>query len=138
MTTTLRVDHLIVEWAAGWASRDVERVASVFSEDCVYEDVPLGVVNRGRDELRAFGAAFLAAVPDFDVKLRSHVAAGAWAAAEWQMTGTHVGDLPDMPATGRRFAVRGASVFEIADGKLRRCSDYWDSGSWLRQLGFIA
>jgi steroid delta-isomerase-like uncharacterized protein len=136
-TTETQADHLIQEWAAGWATRDLERVAAVFTDDCIYEDVPMGVVNHGKDEFRDFGNAFLAAVPDFEVKLTSHLAAGGWGAAEWEMSGTHSGDLPNMPASGRTFSIRGASVFEVAGERLRRCSDYWDAASWLRQLGFM-
>jgi steroid delta-isomerase-like uncharacterized protein len=137
-TTETSASHLIEEWAAGWTTHDVERVAASFTDDCIYEDVAMGVVNHGKDELRAFGSGFLAAVPDFDVKLHAHFVCGGWAAAEWEMSGTHTGDLPNMPASGRSFTVRGSSVFELAGDRLHRCSDYWDVAAWLRQLGFIS
>jgi hypothetical protein len=56
---------------------------------------------------------------------------------EWIMRGTHKGDLPGMPATGRRVEVRGASIFEFAGNRIRRCSDYWDMATFLKQLGLM-
>jgi steroid delta-isomerase-like uncharacterized protein len=53
------------------------------------------------------------------------------------MRGTHTGEMPGMPATGKRFEVRGASTFEFRDAKILRCSDYWDMATLLKQLGFM-
>lgn len=105
------------EWAAAWSAHDLDRVASLFTEDCVYEDVALGVVNRGKDQLRAFGAAFLAGVPDLRVELTLSIATDDRAAMEWVMSGTHTGDLPAMPASGKSFSIRGATVCELAHTK---------------------
>jgi hypothetical protein len=41
-----------------------------------------------------------------------------------------------MPATGRQFTLRGASVFAFRDGGMSHCADYWDMTTFMRQLGF--
>jgi hypothetical protein len=33
--------------------------------------------------------------------------------------------------------VRGASVFEFTGTRIRRCTDYWDMVTFLKQLGLI-
>jgi steroid delta-isomerase-like uncharacterized protein len=104
----------------------------------VFEDVTMGVVNRGTAEIRAFGEQFFSALPDVTFELRSTFANGTAGGAEWIMRGTHSGDLPGMPATGKRVEVRGASIFEFAGDRIRRCSDYWDMATYLRQLGLMA
>jgi steroid delta-isomerase-like uncharacterized protein len=70
-------------------------------------------------------------------ELRSSFADGTGGGAEWVMRGTHKGDLPGMPATRRRIEVRGASIFEFAGERIRRCSDYWDMVTFLKQLGLM-
>jgi len=126
---------LIEQWAAGWSNGDVGQVVELFTADCVYEDVTFAAVQHGYAELAAFGRGFLAAVPDFTIELGPVLAEADRAAAEWTMHGTHTGDLPDLPATGRRFTTRGMSAFRTRDGRLSHCSDYWDAATWLRQLG---
>jgi steroid delta-isomerase-like uncharacterized protein len=70
-------------------------------------------------------------------ELRSSFANGTNGGAEWVMRATHTGNLPGMPATGKRLEVRGASIFDFAGDKIRRCSDYWDMTTLLKQLGLM-
>jgi steroid delta-isomerase-like uncharacterized protein len=102
---------MLDDWAVAWSSSDTndpERVLALFADDCVFEDVTFGVVARGKEELRRFVNGAFVAVPDFKYGLTSRFAAGQWAAVEWVMSGTHKGDFPGIPATGKRFSsVRG-------------------------------
>ncbi len=125
----------LAEWAAGWSAHDAERVVRLFTEDCVYEDVTIGAVNHGKDELRAFAAAIFAAIPDFAIALSSSHADQGWAAMEWTMSGTHAADLPGLPATGEHFSVRGATVLALAPDGISRCTDYWDKATFAAQVG---
>jgi steroid delta-isomerase-like uncharacterized protein len=136
--TTVNLEHTLEEWAAGWSAPDIERVVSICTEQCVYEDVPLAVVTHGKQELRGFGEQVFDAFPDFKIELSAHFAAGDWAMLEWTMSGTHRGDLPGMPATGASFSVRGATALQLEDGRISRDSDYWDMATLLKQLGLMA
>ena len=97
----------------------------------------MGAVNRGKEELKAFASATFTAFPDFKVELTSRFFAGDWAASEWIMSGTQTGDLPGIPATGKSFSIRYASIMELKDGKIRRNADYWNLVSLLQQLGLM-
>lgn len=127
----------IEQWAAGWSAHDMGRLLPLFTDDVLYEDVTMGVVNRGATQLRAFGEGFFSGFPDVTFELRSSFSDGANGGTEWVMRGTHKGDLPGMPATGKRVDVRGASIFEFAGKQIRRCSDYWDMATFLKQLGLM-
>jgi steroid delta-isomerase-like uncharacterized protein len=139
---TSDVEHMLDEWAMAWSSaghHDPERVLALFADDCEFEDVTFGVVARGKQELRSFVNRAFAAVPDFTYGVTSRCATRHWAAIEWVMSGTHIGDLPGMPATGQRFAsVRGASILELEAGKIRRESDYWDAATFMIQVGLLS
>ena len=95
----------------------------------------MGVMNRSTAELRAFAEGVFTRLPDVTFELQSSFADGTRGGAEWVMRGMR--DLPGMPATGKRVEVRGASIFEFASDKIRRCSDYWDMATYLKQLGLI-
>jgi steroid delta-isomerase-like uncharacterized protein len=53
------------------------------------------------------------------------------------MSGTHKGDFPGMPATGKRFSIRGVTILELEAGRIRRNADYWDAASVMRQVGLL-
>src|SRR5215475_5346915 len=101
--TNLGTQRVLDEWATAWSSHDIDKVLSLFTDDCVYEDVTFGVVTRGKKELRAFAEGVFAGIPDFNIKLTTRFTAGSFAGMEWVLTGTHHGDFPGMPATDKHF-----------------------------------
>lgn len=135
---TFDTEQVLEAWAMAWSSHDTEKVLSLFTDDCVYEDVTFGVINHEKEELRAFAEGVFAGIPDFKVDLKTRFAAGSWACMEWVMSGTHKGDFPGMPATGERFSIRGVTILELQAGKIRRNSDYWDAASVMKQVGLLA
>ncbi len=135
---TSDLEKLIENWASAWSSSDsVEKLVSLFTDDCVYEDVPLLAINHGKAELEGFYKAIFGVFPDFKIELTSQSVAGNRADAEWILSGTHKGDFPGLPATNKPISVRGASVFELRGNKLSRCSDYWDMATALKQIGVL-
>ena len=96
--TTSDTERMLEAWAIAWSSHDPEKVLALFIDDCVYEDVTFGAINRGKEQLRAFADGVFAGIPDYKVNLTARFAADAWAAMEWVMSGTHNGDFPGMPA----------------------------------------
>lgn len=127
---------ILDKYEAAWSSGDPQQLAALCTAECLYEDLPLRAVTRSPDEVAAFADVAMKAFPDFRLELLARVPGEQWAAAEWRVTGTHVGDLPDMPATGKRFDFRGLSIFELEGDKIKRCSDVWDMAELRRQLGF--
>jgi steroid delta-isomerase-like uncharacterized protein len=135
MMTITNTEAALEEWAAAWSVGDADRLASIFTDHCIYEDVTMGVLTHGRAELRAFADGIFSAIPDFAIEMGSRFASGGWAAMEWTMSGTHRGDLPGLPATGKPFTLRGSSILELAADRIGRCTDYWDMVAFLRQIG---
>jgi steroid delta-isomerase-like uncharacterized protein len=132
------VDRLLDDWAMAWTSNDPEKVIALFADDCVFEGVTFGVVARGKEGIRSFAKRAFAAVPDFKYGVTSRFATNRWAVIEWVMSGTHRGDLPSMPATGKRFSsVRGTTTLDLEAGKVRRESDYWDAATFMKQVGLL-
>jgi len=138
MTMNADAGRVLEAWAADWTSHDVDHLLSLFTDDCLYEDVTFGVVNHGKAELEAFAAGIFAAFPDFKVELETRFTAGDRAAIEWTISGTHKGDLPGMAATNKTFSIRGSTIIELRSGKIRRNSDYWDLATFLKQVGLMS
>lgn len=117
-------EKLIREFVAAWSRLNAVELASYFTEDGSYHNMPTGPVTR-RSKIETFIAGF---VRD-------------WTSTEWDIltlaeTGTHVlverldrtmiGDKPvDLPCTG---------VFEIEDGKIKIWRDYFDLGTYMKAL----
>jgi uncharacterized protein (TIGR02246 family) len=53
-------DELVTEFCKLWASPDPERLASYFTEDAVYHNIPMESIQ-GREAIKEFIAGFTAA-----------------------------------------------------------------------------
>ena len=134
---TVAVGRLLDEWTAAWSSNDVTRLLRLFTDDVIYEDVPLGAVSRGKPALAGFATGVFDAFTDlkFERKSRFVSADGRAGAIEWVFRGRQIKDFPGIPATDKPFEVRGSSIVEFRAGKISRSSDYWDLATYLRQVG---
>ena len=136
--TSAELPSPLAEWAAAVNSGDVDQVLALFTEDGVWEEVAIGLAAQGPDEIRTHLDRLFAAVPDITFDVSSGFVAGDRGVVEWTVSGTYSSDFPGLPsATGQRFSFRGVSVFEFADGKIYRYTEYWDAYAFLVQLGAL-
>ena len=139
-TSAQEARKVVDTWYAAWALHEPERIDGIFTDDGVYEDVAGGAVRRGKGEIKQLLRAAFAFAPDFRVTLRSLAVSGDTATTEWEIEGTQtaptgVGSIGQLPATGRTFRLRGASVLLLGSGRIARVTDYYDMATLWRQLG---
>jgi predicted ester cyclase len=69
--------------------------------------------------------------PDLQFLLNDLVPTGQRVAVRWSAEGTHQGDLPGLPATGRRLRFAGQTIYALAGGQV--------AGHWqvIDRLGFM-
>jgi len=134
---TSNIENSVKESIAAFNARNIDLFLSGFTNDCVYEDNALGKVNNGREELRNFIKDMFAWSPDVKLEIKALFTVGKWVGQEWIMSGTHTGSTPELPATGKKFSIRGASISELRDGKVSRNTDYWNMAAFLQQIGIL-
>jgi len=134
---TINYDNLLNQITEAENAHDVEKLIALVTDDIVIEDVPFvpfGMVMKGKDGVRQGYAFFFEAAPDYKIEPQSWVTSDKSFASEWVLTATQKGDFPGIPASGKRFSIRGCSFGEFENGKLKRKSDYWDYASLAKQL----
>ncbi|HET9235274.1 MAG TPA: ester cyclase [Candidatus Eisenbacteria bacterium] len=119
-----------------WNAHDPAAVARYMADDAIYEDVALGRVLRGPSAIAGFVEEATRASSDFRFEQVSLFIAGSDYANEWIMTGTNDREAPGVPATGRSFRVRGASVGKLdASARIVENRDYYNLAEMFTQLG---
>ncbi len=105
------------------------------------EDKPavLAMVARhiGPDGLAASVATYLAAFPDLRFTVEEVVVQSNRIVQVWRAHATHRGSLMNIPPTGLRIEVRGASVLTYRGDKLYRALYIWDVAGLLRSIGLL-
>ena len=78
------------------------------------------------------------AFPDLKFDIQDMLAEGNRVVAFWLMSGTHEGDLANLPATGRAFVVSGITIYDFdADGKVCGHTQAYDRLGFVAQMGIM-
>jgi steroid delta-isomerase-like uncharacterized protein len=102
-----------------------------------YEIIPTGEVYDGEEAVRGYFKASRDAFPDQrNALIALHHAEDA-VIAEFDLKGTHRGELRGIPATGKEFTCRCAAFFLFEDDRLVCERVYFDSLTILSQLGVL-
>jgi len=126
------------DYLAAWDTHQGARVVSFMTPDAVYGDVALGVEHKGIDDIAAWIDEMEQTLSsDYRFEPVSAVDTPSAYALEWVLKGTHDKTSPQLPATGKQFAIRGASVGALRDGKIERNTDYWTMTEFLIQIGVM-
>lgn len=116
------------------ATGNINTLQHDYAVDAVVEDSfhPLPII--GRNAIMARKQINFAAVPDGKITVTNRVVHGQQVSVEWVASGTHTGDFPGLPASGRSFSIHGVTVVVRKDSKIIRESIYFDAADLRRQL----
>ncbi|MGW8379757.1 ester cyclase [Streptomyces sp. ODS28] len=120
-------------WEAAWNRGETEALDRLAAP---------GYVRHGRSEqsledLKSGIAACRAGMPDLRTAIDDCVIEGDRMAVRWHSSGTHTGTLLDVPPTGRRLTVSGATFSRVRDGLIAEEWVTWDPRQMLHALGII-
>ncbi len=102
-----------------------------------YEIIPTGEVYDGEDAVRGYFKASRDAFPDQRNELIAMHHADDAVIAEFDLKGTHRGELHGIPATGKEFTCRCVALFLFEEDRLVCERVYFDSLTILSQLGVL-
>jgi steroid delta-isomerase-like uncharacterized protein len=75
------------------------------------------------------------AFPDLHFDIREMIEENDSIAVRWIMSGTHLGDLPILPASGRKFSIEGMTFYRFRGDRLCGHSQSFDQFGFLKQMG---
>jgi steroid delta-isomerase-like uncharacterized protein len=106
------------------------------AEDYVDHNPPPFGFPAGRDGLKQAFALFLRATPGCH-RIEDQVAEGDKVVTRLTSVGTHAGDLPGAPATGRELRMTSITIHRVAGGKLAEKWSEKDMVTFLHQIGVL-
>jgi steroid delta-isomerase-like uncharacterized protein len=118
---------LLSRYIKAYNAKDVSAMLTLFAEACVFENISAGKVTvrtEGKVELEALARRSVELFASREQRVLSLTEHQGRAVAEIDYHAILRADLsPDLKA-GSELKLRGVSVFEFADGKITRLSDY--------------
>ncbi len=117
-------ETVIREFLKAWSRLDPKELASYFTDDGIYHNMPLQPVQ-GREKIQGFIGGFISSWTKTDWEVVNIVAAGDLVIAE-RVDRTKAGDKSvDLPCVG---------VFELENGKIKVFRDYFDLGTYIKAM----
>jgi ketosteroid isomerase-like protein len=115
------LERLLTEHTAAWNSHDINRLMSLFADDCVFETSGgpeyCGSRFSGRVQVRSAFAAVLDSMPDANWgDGRHYVISEDYGVSEWRLTGTL--------RNGSRVDVLGCDFLTVRDNRIIRKNSF--------------
>ena len=117
-------EQIIREFIGAWSRLDPEELASYFTEDGVYHNMPSGPVG-GQENVQKMIAGFIRSWTETTWDILNWLSSGDIVIAE-RLDRTKAGEKAvDLPCTG---------VFEMENGKIKVWRDYFDLTTYVSAM----
>jgi len=120
-----------------WIRGNLAAVDDYITSDYVRHDPGLPMPIRGPEGVRQLVHAYRTAFPDINFTVEMVIAEADKVVVLLGVTGTHLGELMGIPATGRPVAITVVDISRFANGKVTEQWASVDNLGMLRQLGVM-
>lgn len=116
--------ELALQWfEVAWNQKDRARMATLL-EPSLSGDTEGGPITSAEQFINEMYRPFVEAMPDARVAVDGAVGEGNEAVVRWTITGTHTGELPGVPASGRKISFSGMTWLRFNEAG--RIYEGWD------------
>jgi steroid delta-isomerase-like uncharacterized protein len=120
-----------------WNDKKVDVANELMTPDYVHHD-PQSIIPTGIDGYKKLVSYYLNAFPDLRFTIEDEISEGDMVVTRWTATGTHQGDLNEIPPTGKAFSVTGITMARVINGRIIESWNNWDTLGLMQQLGHTA
>lgn len=124
-----------------WNSGDFSNIADTVSEAYIVKHDPGDAWEGQTLDRETFQVRVMYsrnAFPDLNFAIQDMLQEDNRVVSFWIMSGTHQGDLPNLPATGCKFSISGMTIYDFdEDGKVCGHTQAYDRFGFLAQMGIL-
>ena len=120
-----------------WNDKSVATIDELMAPDYVHHDPQSPKFSGGIEGYKQLVTHYLKAFPDAHFTIDQEIQEGDVSVTRWRVNGTHKGDLPTLPATGKTFSVAGITIARSKSGRLVESWNNWNALGLMQQLGGV-
>jgi steroid delta-isomerase-like uncharacterized protein len=118
-----------------WNARNLDVLDELCIPQIVVHNPPTEFLyGHGVGGLKLAITDYTTAFPDLVATVEDMVAEGDAVSERWTGTGTHLGSLMGIPASGKQVTWSGITTYRFADGKIVEMWWAWDTMGLMRQI----
>lgn len=116
---------VVDRFVAAWANKDVDELIGFFSDDAVYENVPIDPPNQGKETIRKTLEQFSGMASEIEFVVHHQTATG----------NVVMNERTDRFLIGEKWLeIRVMGVFEIDGDEITSWRDYFDLAQFMSQM----
>lgn len=125
------------KFIAAWDSHNAANLIALFKDDGAYEEVCSGRKYFGKGDISSYYNRTIEGMPDSKFEIVNIIAGKQQVSVEWTWQGTNSVGWPYMgiSPTNKTMKIRGVSVIDIENRKIKNIRDYWDWNSFMKGIG---
>lgn len=131
---------IVLRMVDAWRADDPDAAVAAYAPDFIYHNPVVAAtpgLPPGPEGMQQLMAATRDAFPDLNYAVETIVAEDDRVAVLYRWTGTHLGDLGGIAATGRRVTATGAIFCRVAKGRIVEQWDIDDRLDVAQHLGVL-
>ena len=130
------VEMYVSVWESTFSEKNIELVTSENFHENVTVVTATGNVT-GLDDFKAYYANYIDGFSDGEFSVINAFAQGDNLVKHWSFKGTHDGEFFGIPATNKKLDLSGTTIVQMKDGKVLQEQDFYDTYSFMKQLGLV-
>lgn len=131
----MKLNPIVATLYDAYNSHDVGAVERLYAADATHEDIASGQVKKGAGAIAEGLGKFFGWFPDAHWEPCSQIDdANGWVAITYRLSATLQKPMGPIPARNQKISLRGIHVLRFEGGLIRHSEDYWDGGTFTRQL----
>jgi steroid delta-isomerase-like uncharacterized protein len=134
----LKINQILDDYISAWNEHNTKKIETFYADDVIWYDLSYDYTTKGKSNVsKAITNAFLANVPDmYWARSGDIFISGNTIVYEWVYGGTFSGKWESEIVKNKKFQIKGISTTTIDEkGKIISHKDYYDTYSFLKQLG---
>jgi steroid delta-isomerase-like uncharacterized protein len=121
-----------------WNKRRLEVVDELISPSHALNDPVVSGSQTGPELYKQRVLELTTSFPDLRFTIEDIITEKGKLVVSWIISGTHLSEFLDVPATGSKIFVEGITIHHITNGKILDSHARWDALGLLQQLGDVS
>jgi steroid delta-isomerase-like uncharacterized protein len=121
------VEKIVEKYIQHYNAMEIDKMIDLFTEDCIFENVSNSIkptCTHGKEELKNIAAQSCQIFKERKQTVTNWIVGKGKIAIEIDYTATLAVDMPNGLKAGNQLQLKGVSIFEFVNNKIKRLVDF--------------
>tara|TARA_Y100000310_G_C20704311_1_gene833475 strand:+ start:4009 stop:4410 length:402 start_codon:yes stop_codon:yes gene_type:complete len=129
MSINFDVKEFINDFQQAWSTQSADQILTFFADELNFEDIPIGLHAKNKEELREILNITFEGVPNFTMEVFEHYVGDDFLITKWKQSGNMTVQGYGLDLKDHAYEVVTTSIIKFDNsGNIISVSDNWNTG----------